>query len=1218
MAINTSKNGRATYNNKEGISDQDLEMYQRARARAPLGEDRVNNPMSEMGLPKGTIESADYTIPSMDQAAAEEAPFPGSAIPPALEQGRAAAEEAPFPGSTIPPALEPAAEQGQAEATTPTTTAEDTVGENRLADDAQQASNLGYDPSTREGAPFADAARSSFDAQGGVDRVGRPTTPDELADSVKDDRERDKKAAGIFGMNWRDQRELQDATYGKVTTDDTFAIKEASLHMAQQLAKTTITETTARGPVTSNAFEKIKDSYGVTPTQLENTLAVAASLVLPIISGATSLGDQKAQVEAIDMLNSLVGGDFSLGSRDEMGESRIDKSLTFRMLGAAAHKLLTRANNMVDEAGMPIDQSTLQKGSMNLDGLGTALGNSFLHNSGILTSKGVGADEQILISPLWGHKFYMATKGLQQQFSEAMLSKSTTAPVSDIGRSRTAQRNITAHKDRPDVEDLTEVERILGSTPLLPDLRRSWLAAAMFKMGIDYHNKKEGAVNTTKHAMIGLPSLPANANEEQVAAQNKILKTKASIVTKLLKGWAEGVARGVPRFVEHWSDKTVRRMYNKVNDYNMQRHTLARAVISAPEVVRQWRSNTHNTGVDRATAGKWWDDVGAFLRQERSDYHFKSAHMDEMAFLFSAAHALDIGKFHDSSRETASYTPEDLVRLLTPERMFLFADLGARIEGIIPSEQAQALKDMTDPLKMQLSPSQMKVIQEIIAKAGRKEWGFFAQAAMDMNAYLTAKNNGGHFVPKMLTAIDMKSAGRTFMAMDIGAAVVLKHVGVDWEYMDNSEYQNVLPSGSPRAYFIQLAQTKGIEHAFKDSDQETKQFWTQILKKYEQKYGKEFYDDFGKAVLMTTDYGKAYMFHTDEAIDLMNEWPDFAQEVMDFHNGDRKKAISGINDVYKGTLESAGDLWQQDAPKTIVKLLSMYNKVPNPKGMFDEDMFIGGFIEQSMGDSLVIDGVDRADTVELTKRIYSSLAKARHKGGKDLDGKPLPEPGEGTAAINQMGPVMGQYRESALIAMTLLYLNKGKAARDILFSQPVFDNLILSPSSMVQFYYVANNIIAPKVFAWNIQQEFVNNWQKQMAEGRKEVDRKNKVDIGDKGEYHGVLVAIDRERQYLVDKPRNELTQFQREFMDALEKPGSGFVAPEGDRSSVIVTAAQHYYLVSALGALKFSMFDSRAKGKGTRTSKLQYWLVDGLELKAKAMTRMKDLAKRGLLNFMS
>jgi len=1068
--------------------------------------------------------------------------------------------------------------------------------------------------------PLPGSAKPYNDTYGQPENVpdigGEVMTQEQIYDRMKDDRQKAMERAGVLSLDWRTQEELQNRFGGDVNVTEVGTLHRAAIGLSEAAAKVKVASASDRGVNSTDGFKKLSSAYNTTSTQTTNALAAATSLFMPILSGATKRGSKEA-TEQTDMYAAMLGGDFNLGSTDIVdGKMKLDTAR--KLLGIATGSLLSKANNIVDANGNPVDPETIGAQSRaNSEEIG-----------GITLQAGVDAgyfnihqDEDgnkfLLPDPINGVEFYRASKGMAARFNDAYAGRSTTVPSTDTGERRDISRNIRqgmkGRKGAGETEELVESRRILGNTPVVVSQQKSWLAAALFNLGMGYHNGM--GIDTTKHAMIHMPDKPTD--QVELSKWNNELKTKTSIVKKLLNGFVSAIKENVPRYGVYWEDPTVHRMYQDAKDIDHQSYLLARAVIHGQVKLRNLsKVDFHRTGVSVQAANNWWSDMGNFLRSGKGDYALKNPAAQEMNFLFTVAHALDLGKvYSEGKRETASYLPADLLKLMTPSLMAMYADFGYKLKSIIPQNPGKLANDILDPSKMELTPAQRGVLQELASKSGKKEWGFFAQACMDLDDYLAAKEDGKPFTPKVTTAIDMNSAGRAFLALDIGAKAVLERVGLLWDKM-SGEIQNALPFGSPRNYFIQSAVDLGIDSALTSADPELKTMWKELLKNfgitnadkaagvkpYDQK---SFADDFGKKVLMTTDYGKAFCFHIEEAKAFLEDYPLLKRKLMKFYGNKEADILTDLNNIFSQTLLKSSDVWQQGVPKSIVKVLSMFNRVPSPTGYFGEEMFVGGFIDKEIGKTVRIEGVTHAETIALTHKVFSHLAKAKDKNQRDSEGNPIPAPGPGTAAINQMGPILGQYRESALIAMTLLYINKGKQAKDMLFALPVFDNLILDADSAAQFYYVANNIIMPQIAKWDIQKAIYEDFTKQVNTGDVEVRKIGLVDIGADGNYFGVTNTIDNIYQYISDKKESEMNAREKLFVKSIFN--NGYVPKDDERSSVVIKPSQHAALVEAVTRYTLTPF-----GKNL----LAEWLGTGLSRKQMILKAMDTLAKEGRIAF--
>jgi len=129
-----------------------------------------------------------------------------------------------------------------------------------------------------------------------------------------------------------------------------------------------------------------------------------------------------------------------------------------------------------------------------------------------------------------------------------------------------------------------------------------------------------------------------------------------------------------------------------------------------------------------------------------------------------------------------------------------------------------------------------------------------------------------------------------------------------------------------------------------------------------------------------------------------------------------------------------------------------------------------------------------------------------------------------------------------------------------------------------------------------------------------EIRAKKEVDIGTSGEYPGMFLTLDRELGY-INKSIAEgkwVSDAQKKFKAAVEREGSGYVQPGEDRPvSHFVKADQAINLIKAMYAYK--MYDHTRK-----ESLLDRWANAGKSERNRLMSKVQDMAKRGLLYFMN
>jgi hypothetical protein len=272
-------------------------------------------------------------------------------------------------------------------------------------------------------------------------------------------------------------------------------------------------------------------------------------------------------------------------------------------------------------------------------------------------------------------------------------------------------------------------------------------------------------------------------------------------------------------------------------------------------------------------------------------------------------------------------------------------------------------------------------------------------------------------------------------------------------------------------------------------------------------------------------------------------------------------------------------------------------------------MSLGNFTAQETGESIEIKNkiTGKSRRLALTKAMFDPTAAAKNKHTKDLDGNEIAPPGPGTAAINQIGPLMGQYRESIIVAETMNYINGGKDAAKMRNLAPVFDNFIVDSNSYLFVHYVANNIITPKVLEWNMPKSFYSDWVNKMKEMNHLLGKKEEVLVGKGTEYRGFVITLDREYSYLQGE---NLTKKQEEFKKFLESGSSGYLLPLEGRPEVFKVTSKQFKNSLA----KLNQYYGLHGNTGEH--KFYKWLVEGSIRRQKALAKIKALAAKGQIFF--
>jgi hypothetical protein len=668
-------------------------------------------------------------------------------------------------------------------------------------------------------------------------------------------------------------------------------------------------------------------------------------------------------------------------------------------------------------------------------------------------------------------------------------------------------------------------------------------------------------------------------------------------------------------------------LYQDAVDFNEQRNKLTRALMvysTKPMFVNG--TNYHETGVSLSKAKEFYDKIGSKARGR--DFKLSPAER-ELSFLALVGRVLDVGKYAGTGIKTENMTVPEMLSIVTPAFLQNAGAIGRQLRSLVPSSTKEIVNEILSVAKVvdekynrgvKKIPGDAKLIQPIYTESmseqqknavmawlnssDRDDYGYKLQALLDIAAYLDAKEQGKPFTPRTTVAIDMNSAGRTFLAMDVGKDNILRRVGLIWDAFQDKPYQDVTGGEDPRAFFTRVALSQGLESAFGASDRDRIRVWEAAFARYTG--DKAFNKAFGKKVLLTTDYGKPMMYHFEEAMDFLDEYPEFKADLMEFYDNDYNKVVEELNDLYHATLKATGDDWQYALPKQLVELMQMFGRVPAPVGFYGEKISIGKPGVYDSEEEITVRG--RFDEVKRKKKKVLPLdpeAKAKDKRTKAFDGTEIEAPGPGTAARNGIGPVMGQYRESIVVNETLRYINSDKNPAQMLNMSPVFDNFILDTDSYLLTLYTANNIIVPRIMKWNMAKNFAADFALQKEEIDKELDKAgNTIVINDKSPYKGILSVLDNNYKYVKDKDFSKLSPMDKAFRKFLESPTSGYIPKENRPDNIILTNAQIRKLFSVMHT-KFNI-----------NEKLKKWIGDMSGSREEAVSRMLERASRGEIYF--
>jgi len=969
-----------------------------------------------------------------------------------------------------------------------------------------------------------------------------------------------------------------------------------------------------------NGLTYLKQGTGLDTRQVGNAATTSFILFAPMLSGASSQKDGEitsAEDNAdIDSLDQMLMDDGD-GALDKVAvNGGLKRDMVQKGLGRLFKKLSKTASPEMFEGGsVPTNQNISNEAA------GATIVQALVDKGYLVEDVNPDGVEILRLSPGLGADVRFKSKGMQRSVTNSLSGKAQKAPPTDTGAYQGALQDIRGMDKKKQeytaTQQMAEAKGAVAKVPMFISPVKAYFAA-LFNEAIIAHVKNP--MNPAQLDVMGLLKVSeediqdASANGNKTAAE--IIDQKVNNLQTELGNMAEHVAYGGPQFSTYWEDYATHRMYQDATNFNPQRDKWTRAVTVGKSSPIMLNSEYHNTGVSKTTAEGFFNRIAG---KARNNNFTLSPAEKELSFLTTLGRVLDSSKSAGMSSE--SILLPDLLQTVTPTFIAEAAAKGRLLRSIVPSNTRDVVNALGNPISFnaegkpqglieKLTPAQKGALDNFLKEADRDDWGYKLQAYLDAANYLDSKMNGTPFTPRVTVALDMNSAGRSFLAADVGNMDILSRVGLLWDKFNDrisDFFTDTLPNekGDPRYYFTTVALDTGISAAFGDSKREKIDNFKMLLAKYGGAGvagNKQFNKDFSKKVLMTTDYGKPANFHIAEAKAFLKAHPEFRDEAVKFYNGDVNALSKDINEIYKATLKQTTDEWQYVLPKKMVKFLQMFGRVPKPIGYYNENISIGRFGTEPTGNIVQIKGADgvRRRLIE-TIRMFDPLAPAKAKGLR-LDDGSLFIPEEGSGAVNQVGPTFGQYRESIIIAETARLLNGNKTPADSSFIIPVFDNFIVDSMSYPFVHYVANNIVAPDVFSWNMAKGFTLDFRKQVKEALTEMMGSNEVVVGPGSPYKGIFTTVDREYKWLKDKQPNELSEYQKTLKQFLEIKSSGYIPAGPSRpESTRLTSKQARDLIKAMN--DFYMFNDKVRG-------VDAW--DNPKTKGMRDSFLKELVSRG------
>ena len=1020
------------------------------------------------------------------------------------------------------------------------------------------------------------------------------------------------------------------------------ASKDIGLALANMEIKTPSGET-------QNGLTRLADAYGVTTRTAANMGTLSMTTLMPLavgnakrmkgdkVGGETDTADffDEEANSTLTGINSLLSDDAQDGPLNLQYAGGLLTRESYETAVGRMANVFRKSRNAVDAKGRPINQATTPSANISNTEAGAAYTQSQI-DSGYLTEVNVNG-VMAVVPTTKGLNYYKDVKELEHAITGRLASRSQKVPVTDSGEAVGAARVMRpGDMKKPGYQPLTQVDegkRVAGSIGKLSSSIKGFHALNMFKMLLDQINNNgvptEGNIDAMPFFKITNEDLEDAKLDEMDPDKKNSLKNKLNLLASEFFHQAGFMADGSPNFTRYRDDYSTHRLYQDSSDFSEQRNKLTRALMvytSKPMFVAD--TDYHKKGISRDTAKALWNKIGSKARGR--DFKLSPAER-ELSFLAILGRALDVGKFAGTGVKTENMTVPEMLSAVSPLFLQNAAAIGRQLRSLVPASNKEIVNEILSVAKSvdetynrgikkipgdanfikpiyteSMTEAQRNAMLTWLNSSDRDDYGYTLQAYLDAASYMDAKEQGKPFTPRTTVAIDMNSAGRTFLAMDVGKENILTRVGLIWDTFTDREWQDVTGGKDPRSFFTDVALKEGLEGAFGISDQDKLRAWRAAFAKYDG--NKDFNKAFGKKVLLTTDYGKPMMYHYEEAMAFLNEYPAFKEEMLEHYQNDYKKLVSDLNEIYFKTLSAAGDDWQYALPKQIVELMQMFGRVPAPVGFYGERISIGKSGVYDTDQEIEIKG--RLGTVRRKLKGFKELdpeAKAKDKGSRDIDGNKIEPPGPGSAARNGIGPVMGQYRESMVMLETMRYINGDKNPFEMLNMSPVFDNFILDADSYLMTMYVANNIVVPRILKWDMAQEFEKDFNLQLKEIDEELSKQgNTFVINNKSPYKGMFTVLDRNLKYILDKEKlgEKLTTPEKEFKERLMNPKSGYIKPENRPDNVVLTRFQMNTLYKIMSS-KFNI-----------QNKFKKWTQDLQNTRKDALMKILNRARNGDIYF--
>ncbi len=620
----------------------------------------------------------------------------------------------------------------------------------------------------------------------------------------------------------------------------------------------------------------------------------------------------------------------------------------------------------------------------------------------------------------------------------------------------------------------------------------------------------------------------------QRAAQQEFKKT-VNKVNNSMNDYS-GIATTAPEFNPHKMDPTPARHYPENLAVEVQNNLINRSLANnAVANHMKVSKNDINSIAQMGTESKKY-----FLKHFKDGGQIKDKRMAIISNLV-AAHKSILGKASESmtwEERVAQLTPDFIVKQATIGKSLksAIAKLGLLTpEGSIDTASVKRFNLELDvntgnlaPKQIpELTPEESEAIQTWLSNSDKKTFGFVLSAYTGLADLATAVTNDTYWNPKITADMDMNSAGRTYLAMDIGDNKVLSRTGILFDVNDRIK-------GSPRQFFYtqidRIIDTRynayRLNKLFPKSkanlDSERIAI-SNIVKrnftKFREQYADKFYDALGKSVLLTDDYGKHWAFHGDAAQKFLfdEDFSSLKQELTPYYNSDTDM-VADFADLYAKAILDNTDMWNKQLPKDIVEYLQFFGRFPEPTLYFGEKASIGSESYREVDDDSQATFLTLPDgkQVKVPKKqlVLDPTKKAKEKRVYDAATNThmhfIPE--YNTFNVNMIGPLLGQYRESATLIDAVNMVNPDKTKTPHWFAI-VHDNLVVDGNGFAPYFFAVNSVkegSAKKILDFDIMGEFIQDFRRQ----QKDIINEFRKEVGEKGGIDNVILDIGTAGKY--------------------------------------------------------------------------------------------------------